>query len=217
MLKSNAKVLILFTLLFIISNTALAQSYIKSTGIGFRGSFYNSGEETAGVYVNNNIHHTATSTGNAGGYIFVYSRFTNTTLFEFTIGNIAGVENVSSFIGSQKVEVFNMTPVLFGLRYEFLQIQKEGFLQPYLSAGFGGYLFSDVKVDQGLIYEDVSVATNIRHGLYLGLGLNIHLGTWIALNFDGKYHFVNVDPNYRQSGSEFGVGFVFSWGDFNKQ
>jgi hypothetical protein len=213
----SKKLILVFTILIFVNTVSFAQSYVKSTGIGLRGSFYNSGDEPAGVNINRYTHYCVNSTGNTGGNIFIYSRFTKTTVFEFSIGNIATVEQVSSYIGAQDVNVFGMTPILFGLRYDFLQSQAEGFLQPYLSGGLGGYLFSDVRVNQKIMQENVAVTTEIKPGIYLGFGLNIHLGSWIAFNIDGKYHLVNVNPDFQNSGTEFGFGFVFSWGNFENK
>ena len=201
--------------LFIFNAVSSAQSNLKSTGIGLRGSFYNTSRQTAGVRTSNYIGHSVNSTVNTGGCLYVFSRLAESTLLEFSIGSIASVEEVSTYIGSNKVEVFNMMPILFGLRYDLLQSESTGFLQPYLSGGFGGYVFDDVKVINKIGLNNIETTTEVKPGLYLGGGLNIQLGSWIALNFDGKYHFVNVDPNYDHSGFEFGIGFNFSWGSFN--
>ena len=107
-----------------------------------------------------------------------------------------------------------MTPILFGIRYDFLQASSRGFLQPYLSGGVGAYVCSDVKLTNKIMVNNVEVSTIVKPGLYVGSGLNIHLGSWIALNSDGKYQMVNVNPNYKHSGFEFGFGFNFSWGSF---
>lgn len=199
----------------LITNTmALAQNNLKSTGIGFRGTFYSPQDGKAGVSIKNYLGQSVSSSTNAGGNLYVFSRFTVTTLFEFTIGNISSVEQVATYFGSQNVDVFNMTPILFGIRFDFLQSSSRGFLQPYLSGGVGAYVCSDVKLINRILVNDVEVSTNVKPGLYMGSGLNIHLGSWIAINIDGKYHVVNVNPNYKHSGFEFGFGFNFSWGSF---
>jgi outer membrane protein W len=201
-------------ILLIVNSVASAQSNLKSTGIGLRGSFYNPSKNTSSVKVSWGPGYSVNNTVSAGGCLYVFSRLSESVLFEFSIGNIASVEQEVSFIASQKVGVFNMTPILFGLRYDFLQSQNYGLLQPYLSGGFGAYVFSDVKVAQGILYEDVEVVSNVKPGLYLASGLNIYLSSWIALNFDGKYHFVNLNPDFERSGFEFGIGFNFVWGSF---
>jgi len=200
--------------LLIMNSVSFAQSNLKSTGIGLRGSFYNTSGQTTGVRTSNYIGHSVNSSVNAGGCLYLFSRLAESTLLEFSIGSIASIDEVSSYIGSNKVEIFNMIPILFGLRYDFLQSQSTGFLQPYLSGGFGGYVFDDVKVINTIGRNDVETTTEVKPGLYLGGGLNIQLSSWIALNFDGKYHFINVDPNYDHSGFEFGFGINFSWGIF---
>jgi len=192
-----------------------AQTDLKSTGIGIRGSFYNPSKQTSSVRVSRGPGYSVDNTVSAGGFLYVFSRISESTLLEFSIGNIASVEQEVSFIASQKVDVFNMTPILFGLRYDFLQSQNRSILQPYLSGGFGAYVFSDVKVVQDILHEDVEVSSNAKPGLYLGGGLNIRLGSWVSLNFDAKYHLVNVNPDYERSGFEFGIGFNFSWGSFD--
>lgn len=200
--------------LLFMNTVILAQSNQNSTGIGIRGSFYNTSKSSSSVRVSRYNGYSVNNTANAGGCLYVFSRIGESTLLEFSIGNIASVEQEMSFLASQKVDVFNMTPILFGLRYDFLQSQIRSILQPYLSGGFGAYVFSDVRVVQDILYEDVEVTSNAKPGLYLGGGLNIRLGSWISLNFDGKYHLVNVNPDYDRSGFEFGIGFNFSWGKF---
>lgn len=215
MSKQLKRLLILIVVAQLITNTlAMAQSNLKSTGIGFRGSFYNPSKNSSSVMVSRYNGYSVNNTISAGGCLYVFSRLSESTLLEFSIGNIASVEQETIFIASQKVDVFNMTPISFGLRYDFLQSQNRNILQPYLSGGIGAYVFSDVKVAQGILYEDVEVVSNVKPGLYLGTGLNIHLSSWIAVNFDGKYHLVNVNPDHERSGFEFGIGFNFSWGSF---
>jgi outer membrane protein W len=136
------------------------------------------------------------------------------TLLEFSIGNIASIEQEVSFIATQKIDLFNITPILFGLRYDFLQNQNQTFLQPYFSGGFGAYVLSDIKLVQKILREDVEVINKVKPGLYVGTGINLNISSWIALNADGKYHLINVNPNYEHSGFEFGIGFNFSWGSF---
>lgn len=206
--------MVIVPVLLLISTVIFAQPELKSTGIGFRSSFYNPSTQTSSVTISRHLRYSVNNSVNAGGCLYVFSRIGENTLLEFSIGNIASIEQEVSFFALQKIDVFNMTPILFGLRYDFLQSQNRSLLQPYLSGGFGAYVLSDVKVVQNILYEDVEVFTNIKPGLYLGSGLNIHLGSWIALNFDGKYHLVNVNPNYEHSGFEFGIGFNFSWGIF---
>ena len=201
-------------ILLIMSFGATAQSELKSTGIGFRGSFYNSEDNSTGVSLSRHLGYSVNTSVNAGGCLYVFSRLTENTLIEFSIGSIASVEQVSSFVASQKVDVFNMTPIIFGFHYDFLQNQNRSALQPYLSAGLGAYVLSDVKLVNEILQNDVIVSTEVKPGLYLGTGLNINLTNWLALNLDGKYHMVKFNPNYKHSGFEFGLGFGFSWGSF---
>lgn len=215
MLNILRKILIItIPVILFMSTVIFAQPGLKSTGIGFRAIFYNPSKQTSSVTVSRHIGYSVNNSVNAGGCLYVFSRIGESTLLEFSIGNIASIEQEVSFFASQKIDVFNMTPILFGLRYDFLQSQNRSILQPYLSGGFGTYVLSDVKVVQNILYEDVEVSTNIKPGLYFGSGLNIHLGSWISLNFDGKYHLVNINPDYERSGFEFGIGFNFSWGSF---
>ncbi|MFC2088567.1 hypothetical protein ACFLSX_03120 [Calditrichota bacterium] len=209
------KALLISLSICLITNSVLfADASKKSTGIGFRGSFYKTSRHTSSITITRHLGYSVNNTVNAGGCLYVFSRIGESTFLEFSIGNIASVEQEVAFIASQKVDVFNMTPILFGLRYDLLQSYNHSILQPYLSGGFGAYVFSDVKVAQGILYENVEVISNVKPGLYLGGGLNIHLGSWIALNIDGKYHLVNVNPDFERSGFEFGIGFNFSWGSY---
>ena len=209
------KILILIITILMITNTmAKAQSNLKSTGIGFRGSFYNPSEQSTSVKVSHHLGYSVNNAINAGGCLYVFSRLSEATLLEFSIGNITSIEQEFSFISKQKVDLFNITPILFGIRYDFLQTQNRSFLQPYIAGGLGAYVLSDVKLVQEILCKNIEVINIIQGGLFIGTGLNVHLGSWIALNLDFKYHLINLNPNYEHSGLEFGIGFNFSWGSF---
>ena len=201
--------------LLIWNSDTVAHSELISTGIGFRGSFYNPSAQPSGVRFSRHLGYAINSAVKAGGCLYVFSRIGESTLLEFSIGTIASIEQEVSFIASQKVDVFNLTPILVGIRYDFLQNQNRSILQPYLSGGLGAYVLSDVNLVQKIWYEEVEVSTSVKPGLFVGGGINIQIGSWTALNFDGKYHFVNINPNFEYSGFEFGIGFNFSWGSYN--
>lgn len=210
------KVLILVIASLLITNTmAMAQTNLNSTGIGFRGSFYSPAKNSTSVRVSHHLGYSVNNSINAGGCIYVFSRLSDNTLVEFSIGNIASIEQEVSFFANQKVDLFNVTPILFGMRYDFLQNNNRSFLQPYIIGGLGAYVLSDVKLVQEFMRENVEVSTTVKPGLFIGSGINIHLSSWIALNLDFKYHFINLNPNYDHSGLEFGIGFNFSWGSFD--
>lgn len=204
------------TFLIIMNSVIFAQPKLNSTGIGLRGSFYNPSTQNTGVSYSTQIGRLVNKTVNLGGCLYLFSRISEKSLLEFSIGNFTRAEEEISYIASHKVDAWGMTSILFGLRYEILQLPHNGILLPYLNGGFAVYIFSDVKVLQELRYEQVEVFTNVKPGLYLAIGLNIQVRSWIALNLDGKYHFVNINPDYPYSGFEFGMGFNFSWGSFEK-
>ena len=87
--------------------------------------------------------------------------------------------------GSNEVSVVPMT---MGARL----IIPNPFIEPYLGAGLGLY-FSKLQEDLRPGYSGVD-DTSTDFGGYLSAGLDMWLNQRVALNFEGKYHF--VEPNY---------------------
>ncbi|MBI5576181.1 MAG: porin family protein [Deltaproteobacteria bacterium] len=81
--------------------------------------------------------------------------------------------------GSDEVSV---VPLTFGLRL----ILPHPVLEPYAGAGLGMY-FADLK-EPGIDDSDTTV------GAYFSLGVDAWLNPRVALNFEGKYHF--VEPKF---------------------
>jgi hypothetical protein len=58
------------------------------------------------------------------------------------------------------------------------------------------------------------VDTKLAPGGYAAAGFNLFFSPGFALNFEGKYHFVDFDSNHNRSGAEIGLGLVFLWGSY---
>lgn len=76
------------------------------------------------------------------------------------------------------------------------------FIEPYVGAGLGLY-FSTLDERPGTISTGID-DTSADFGGYLSIGLDMWLNPRVALNFEGKYHW--VDPTFQDSsGRDFDV------------
>ncbi|HEX8042858.1 outer membrane beta-barrel protein [Candidatus Deferrimicrobium sp.] len=91
-----------------------------------------------------------------------------------------------------------VVPLTIGGRF----ILPHPFIEPYVGAGLGLY-FSSLKERPGVISTGIDDSST-DFGGYLSVGLDMWLNPRIALNFEGKYHWVN--PTFRDSsGRDFDV------------
>ena len=203
---------IVFILLF--SVNLFAQREVKSTGIGLRGTHWKMTNDQSQITVSDHWNHTSVSTGSGGVWLYLISRLNYNTLFELSLGAVGKVDEETYYYNQSDVDVYAVTPILFGLRIELISPKSQSALKPYLSLGGGPYWFSTIQVDEGLYEDTVSIDTNLRRGGYLGGGANFLLSDWFSINFDLKYHFIEFNKKHENSGYEFGVGVCFMWGRY---
>ncbi len=192
-----------------------AQTPVRSTGIGVRGTYWRMNNDPAQVIVTNRADYSAVDVGNAGGWIFFLSRMSEQTFFEFCLGGVGSVKSRTYHSFGEDVDVTAVTPLLLGLRFNLFSIHNENALQPYLAFGGGPYWLHDINVTENYYDEEVLVKSKVKGGAYAGGGMNFMMTNWFGLNFDVKYHFIDFNVNYDYSGFEYGLGFVFMWGKYN--
>jgi len=190
------------------------QKKLKSTGIGVRLSYWNMSDEPTHVTVSDYGANTAVNIGGAGAWLCFFSRINYNTFIEFSLGGIAKVREEEHSYISTDVEVTAITPLLLGLRYNLFSLQSQSALQPFVCFGAGPYWISNVNVKERLYEDEVRVNTEFKRGGYAGGGFNFVLNSWLAVNFDVKYHFIDFNVNQEYSGYEFGMGLNFMWGSY---
>jgi len=188
---------------------------LHSIGIGMRGAFYNIDDQASQIYVNDHDYYSDVHVGGFGGSIFLLSRMHDRLLFEITLGAIGHVDEQTTYHDREEVDVLAISPLLFGVQFEPVPYRRVRNIMPYLTAGLGPYWISEINVRDDHYSDEVKVKTQIKHGGYLGAGFNFGFTDGFALNFDLKYHMINLDPSHRYSGFEYGVGFTLSWGKFD--
>ncbi len=187
-----------------------AQGISRKNGIGFRPSFWKTNRSEALISVSG----SRVELGGAGTWFTFFSRFNNDWFYEFQFGAFASV--VAKRVSDSVIEDEDVTliiPFLLGARYDFWATRNQSALQPYFSFGAGPYWITNVDrpgTDVGTFTGTVD--SGMMTGGYLGGGLNIALTSWLAFNFDLKYHFVDWDRSADYSGINFGAGVNFMWG-----
>lgn len=150
--------------------------------------------------------------GGAGANLYFFSRVYNNWFLEFNLGTVAGVhEEQSNYIVSN-IEATAIVPINLGLRYDVLSVRLPSSIQPYLSGGGGPYWIASVKNENPFANSVQTVESKMKYGAYTGVGTNLMLSSWLVLNFDLRYHFVDLQFEEDYSGLEFGMGFSFLWG-----
>ncbi|MDZ7289009.1 MAG: hypothetical protein ONB44_01375 [candidate division KSB1 bacterium] len=204
-------------MLGILRDTALAHTPVRSTGIGLRGSYWNMNNGPVQIIVSEYPAYTSVDFGNAGGWMYFFSRVEAQTFFEFSLGAVGNIKSESITPFREDVDVTAVTPVLLGFRHNLLSIHSPSALQPYIAYGAGPYWLHDVKIRNRYYEDEVTVKSKVKPGAYAGAGMNFMLASWVGLNFDVKYHFVDFNVNHDYSGFDYGLGFSFMWGRYKPE
>lgn len=226
----NKSIFTLTTLMLLAAALSIQgkQPVVRTTGIGFRGTYWNSNFTSSDFNVYHDKYYSEVNVGGGGGWLSFYSRINSNWLAEISLGGIGRVEAKSTVNDSQFVHASVITPLVFGLRHELFSHSRNGGFQPYLSAGIGPYWFHDILTreeyhdwDRNQCWHDdddedveVTAKTKLIKGGYLGGGVNLALTSWLGLNLDAKYHFIDFDTKNKNSGLEFGLGLNFMWGRY---
>lgn len=184
----------------------------RSTGIGFRGNYWNISHRGNSVNIQEFNNSVTTDVSGVGGSIYFFSRVKDNWFLELNFGAVTAVKSEVQRLLESDTEVSTITPLLFGFRYDILSARLPGTFQPYLGFGSGPYINTFVMDHQELLTSTQTIESHIKYGGYLGGGMNVMITDWFALNFDTKYHFYDFDRKNMYSGLEFGLGFSFMWG-----
>jgi hypothetical protein len=203
-------ILLLFASLF---SNLFAQGVSRSSGIGLRASYWS----IAGTPTRFSISDGGTSSvydfSGVGSSLYFFSRVQQSNWFiEFSLGAVARVHGEERVGTEDNVEVSAVIPFLLGLRYDVLSNRHANSFQPYISSGIGPYWSTAVNVRNQVTGEMVNGEADLQAGGYAGGGVNFVPISWIALNLDLRYHFVDFQRKREPSGFEFALGMSFMWG-----
>ena len=191
----------------------------RANGIGVRASYWNVGDQSlrwSGTSTNGTL-----EISGVGGWLNYFSRVSDHWYLDFNLGAIARVKTEGNLASETDADISVLVPFLFGARYDLLPTKVSSAFQPYLAAGLGPYWNNSLQVRNRTTGEEFTGEGKIQLGSYAGGGLNLVMASWLAWNFELKYHFVGVrghgdfekisyDKN--ASGFEFGLGLAFMWG-----
>ncbi len=202
-------------MLSILSATAaFAQIKPKTTGFGLRGSYWDMRRNTSVFHIQNGPEYDTVDLGGAGGWLYFFSRTSESWFLELHLGGAASVIEQREYFAGKDTRVLAVVPVLLGMRHPLLSPANASALRPYIAFGAGPYWIADVFVRERNYEEEVSVASKLHPGAYAGGGMEFMLSSSFGLNFDVKYHFVNLNAHDEHSGYEYAVGIQFYWGDY---
>ena len=196
-----------------------AQAIARSNGIGVRASYWSLADQPT-KFSFSDTRSQFDVTG-LGGWLNYFSRLNNRWYMDFQLGTIVRATGETEEVDKADVDVSLLVPFLFGVRYDLLSSSFHSSFQPYLGAGIGPYWATSFRVRNVETGEEITGEGRLLSGAYAGGGVNLLISSWLALNFELKYHFVdlNVGTNLRNfrygkefSGMEFGLGFSFMWG-----
>ena len=195
--------------------TALAQIKPKTAGLGLRGSYWNIHGHSPAVYVRNGSYNDLVDLGGAGGWLYFFSRTSDSWFLELHLGGVADVIERREYFEGTDTRVLAIVPVLLGLRHPLVSPHNTTALRPYLACGGGPYWIADVFVRERYYGDqEVMISSKLHPGGYAGGGLEFMFSSNLGLNFDIKHHFVNFNVHDEHSGYEYAVGVQFYWGDY---
>jgi hypothetical protein len=198
-----------------LSSAVQAESNLKSKGIGFRWGFWNQGNRGTLVTYIRQDGREFVETGGLGGWIYFISRAGDDWLLEFSLGAFAQVREQTLDNFNDDLDVNVTIPILLGLRRDLLAVDNSSALRPYISFGGGPYWLTHVKEQNDFRTEEV--VSTMKGGVYFGGGMNFFISKSFAIDFDVKYHAVDLDFDHEISGLEIGVGFSIMWGDYKSK
>lgn len=200
--------------LALFSAAARAQHAYKSTGIGFRLGIWNMGNDATVLRYHENGGNEFVETAGFGGWIYFITRTSDYWKFEFSLGVFGKAEDNMLFRSDDFTDATAVIPILFGVQREFLPVTNASALRPYITFGGGPYWITDVHQND---FFDEQVVSKVQPGLFAGGGLHFFLSKSFSLDFDVKYHFVNLQTHNDLSGVEIGLGFGILWGSYQPE
>ena len=207
--------LVMTTMMLTYPSQGYSQGVLRSSGLGFRLGYLKTAGGTVRFDVSNDpLARQAVSIGGfVGAWAYYYSRLQDNWFLEFNLGFQAGLDTDSQLNDSTKVDLNAMVPLLMGVRYDLLSLRFPSRFQPYLSAGVGPYWQVAAEFEEnGGITERASGETKMNFGGYLGVGTHATITSWLSLEMDVKYHFIDFKSSAGNSGVEFGLGLTLMWG-----
>ncbi len=188
----------------------------RSNGLGVRTSFWNITNHPTRIRASEYGQKATVDIGGIGAYLYFSSRLRQNAFLEFHLGMVGGVhqEQTNYFIESSEASA--IVPILFGIRYDLLSTNIPTAIQPYIALGGGPYWTSRILANDIKSGGEAIIDSKLKYGVYAGGGVNLMIASWLALNCDFKYHFVDFKVEREYSGLEFGLGFSVMWGRENE-
>jgi hypothetical protein len=207
--KFNKEVVTKFFIMCFLLNTYLfAQCSHRTSGLGFRISFWNINSPNELNSVLEHFDNEYVKIGGIGLWFNFFSQASTDLYFDLNIGAVAKVEEGNSS-SSDDSKVTVIMPILFGLRREIPLPEDVSIFKPYWAIGAGPYLTGVIRENDINSHEEVHIKSYF--GIYAGGGINFELSNWLVVNFDLKYHLINLNPSHDYSNLDYGIGINFQW------
>jgi hypothetical protein len=217
-MKSLFIKIICLIFIWVFMNENVFGTQLRKTGIGIRGCHWDFLKKSQNMRVYDYWDGTELNIGGYGGALYFLNRLHDHIILELSISAIGDIKSHEIYWNREDVDATVITPVTLGFRYNILTPYIHNSIDPYISLGAGAYWLGDIKVrDQYGDYEEVTIDSDTRSGMYAGFGLNFNLTSVFLLNLDMRYHIVDFRENRFENGLEIGFGFTFMWGKYSKQ
>jgi hypothetical protein len=191
-----------------------AGSFLQErAGIGLRGSYWSMRNDGAMVEVSSHsLFNSRVDVGGGGGWITFLSGVGDHGCLEFGLGAAGRAKTVAYGLFSNQVDVAGVMPILVGYQHFLFKDKGVSAFQPYITAGGGPYILSNVHVhDRIWVDDEVDVKNKVVPGIYGGVGGYFLFSGWFAFHGEMRYHLVNFNPDHDFSGVELGLGVAFFW------
>lgn len=186
-----------------------SQDLGRSRGIGLRGGFWNAKNKSS-KYSSDRSSPFVSLDLDASGSITFFTRLKGNLFLETNISGL-GQFTVDADLNdgnSGESTIGAIIPLLLGCRYDLLPSKYASPFQPYVGLGLGPYISIEHLTRQSYVSE----RSDVTFGFYGCLGLNVVIRSWIAVNCDIRYHFINFQTEDDYSGLQFCTGLNFMWG-----
>lgn len=208
-LRHDLIVISIFWFILFQITMGFSQDLGRSRGIGLRGGFWNAKNKSS-KYSSDRSSPFVSLDWDASGSITFFTRLKGNLFLETNISGL-GQFTVDADLNdgnSGESTIGAIIPLLLGCRYDLLPAKYASPFQPYVGSGLGPYISIEHLTRQSYVSE----RTDVKFGFYGCLGLNVVIRSWIAVNCDIRYHFINFQTEDDYSGLQFCTGLNFMWG-----
>jgi len=200
-------------LCFVLATFVQASPPYKRNSLGIRVGMWNqvTGSRTeVGI---GSVTNSVDASGVLGGISYDH-RFQDNMAFTFSTGGMLADLETKTTIGKTTTETAVVAPILFGLKYYFLERIGGTTAKPFVNGAAGPFIGHQQKTEEEIGTVLVESRSQTVIGGQLGGGIDIFMGRYFMMDVAAGYNFMSdfdepIGGSRNYSGPEFNFGLSF--------